>query len=59
MELKFIKKKKYYLLKNVKISSDNFVLLGDEIKISFNKDLYDIEKIFALGNVNLESYYIR
>ncbi len=47
---------KYYLLKkNVKISSDNFTLLGDEIKISFNKDLYDIEKIFALGNVNLES----
>ena len=35
--------------------SDNFTLLGDEIKISFNKDLYDIEKIFALGNVNLES----
>ena len=50
---------KYYLLKkNVKISSDNFTLLGDEIKISFDKDLYDIEKIFALGNVNLEPFLI-
>ena len=47
---------KYYLLKkNVKIESDKFVLLGDEIKIFFNKDLYDIQLINAFGNVSLIS----
>ena len=47
---------KYYLLKkNVKIISDDFVLQGDQIKIFFNKDLYDIEVIDANGNVTLKS----
>ena len=47
---------KYYLLKkNVKIVSDNFILYGDEIKIYFEKDLYDIQIIDAVGNVKLDS----
>lgn len=47
---------KYYLLKkNVVIESDNFILFGDLIKISFEKDLYDIKIIDALGNVKLDS----
>ncbi len=49
---------KYYLLKkNVKINSDNFILRGDEIKIFFNNDLYDIKIIDAKGNVDLNSDY--
>ena len=48
--------KKYYLLKkNVVIQSDNFNLLGDIVKIHFEKDLYDISIIDAIGNVKLES----
>ena len=47
---------KYYLLKkNVKIESDNFILQGDIIKIFFDKDLYDIKIIDAIGNVKLDS----
>ena len=47
---------KYYLLKkNVKINSDDFVLKGDNVKILFNKDLYDINYIEANGNVSLFS----
>ena len=47
---------KYYLLKkNVKIESDNFILFGDIIKIFFDKDLYDIKIIDAVGNVKLVS----
>ena len=47
---------KYYLLKkNVKIESDNFTLYGDTIKIFFDKDLYDIQIIDAVGNVRLDS----
>ena len=47
---------KYYLLKkNVKINSDSFTLLGDEIRIFFDKDLYDVKKIDASKNVNLIS----
>ena len=47
---------KYYLLKkNVKIDSDKFILFGDEIKLFFDKDLYDIKSINAFGNVNLIS----
>ncbi len=49
-------KEKYYLLKkNVKIESDNFILLGDLIKIFFEKDLYDIKIIDAKGNAKLNS----
>ena len=47
---------KYYLLKkNVKIESDNFTLIGDTVKIFFDKDLYDVTIIDARGNVNLDS----
>lgn len=47
---------KFYLLKkNVKIESDNFILLGDIVKIFFDKDLNDIKTIDANGNVSLES----
>ncbi len=47
---------KYYLLKkNVKIDSDNFILVGDIIKIFFEKDMYDIKFINAVGNVKLNS----
>ena len=53
---------KYYLLKkNVKIESDNFNLTGDLIKIFFEKDLYDIKIIDAVGNVKMvsDSYRIK
>ena len=47
---------KYYLLKkNVNIISDDFQLKGDKVKIYFEKDLYDIKKIDAIGNVKLNS----
>ena len=52
---------KYYLLKkNVKIESDSFNLTGDLIKIFFEKDLYDIKIIDAVGNVEMfsDSYNI-
>ena len=39
---------KYYLLKkNVRIESDNFLLQADNVKIDFNKSLYDIVSIDA------------
>ena len=53
---------KYYLLKkNVKIESDTFNLTGDLIKIFFEKDLYDIKIIDAVGNVKMvsDSYRIK
>ena len=41
---------KFYLLKkNVQIISDTFSLSGDEVKVFFNKDLYDITTIYADG----------
>ena len=44
--------KKYYLLKkNVKILSDNFKLNANDVKINFDKNLYDITKINANGEV--------
>ena len=47
---------KYYLLKkNVNIESDNFVLQGDEIKIYYGVDLYDLKIIDAKGSVKLNS----
>ena len=49
-------KEKYYLLKkNVKIISDEFELNADLVRAYFSKDLYDITKIFADGNVTLNS----
>ena len=47
---------KYYLLKqNVKIVSDNFILSADEVKINFDKSLYDIIELDANGNVDFDS----
>jgi lipopolysaccharide export system protein LptA len=47
---------KYYLLKqNVKIVSDNFTLNADEVKINFDKSLYDITELDANGNVDFKS----
>ena len=47
---------KYYLLKtNVIIISDEYELSADLVKAYFNKDLYDITRIFSDGNVTLIS----
>ena len=47
---------KYYLLKkNVKILSDNFKLNAKDVKIDFDKSLYDITEINAKGEVNFVS----
>ena len=47
---------KYYLLKkNVKILSDNFILNADNVKINFDKNLYDITELNAKGNVSFNS----
>ncbi len=47
---------KFYLLKqNVKIVSDNFTLSADEVKINFDKSLYDIIELDAYGNVDFKS----
>ena len=47
---------KFYLLKkNVQIISDTFSLSGDEVKVFFNKDLYDITTIYADGKVFLNA----
>ena len=49
-------KEKYYLLKkNVKIISDNFKLTADLVKAFFDKDLYDVIKLYAEGKVILNS----
>ena len=47
---------KFYLLKkNVQITSDEFSLSGDKVKVFFNNDLYDITTIYADGQVILNS----
>ena len=47
---------KFYLLKqNVKIVSDAFTLSADEVKINFDKSLYDITELDASGNVDFKS----
>lgn len=47
---------KFYLLKkNVKIESDNFTLSADDVKINFDKNLYDITELNANGNVDFSS----
>ncbi len=47
---------KYYLLKkNVKIESDSFILKADNVKINFDKSLYDIVSLIAEGSVIFES----
>ncbi len=48
---------KYYLLKkNVKILSDSFELTANNVKVSFNKNLYDIILIEAKENVVFKSF---
>ena len=47
---------KFYLLKkNVQIISDTFSLSGDEVKVFFEEDLYDITAIYADGKVILNA----
>ena len=47
---------KFYLLKkNVKIESDDFSLNANEVKINFDKSLYDIVELNAEGQVNFDS----
>ena len=47
---------KFYLLKkNVKIESDNFTLFADDVKIDFDKSLYDITNLYAKGEVDFFS----
>ena len=46
---------KFYLLKKCKIHSDNFNLSADNVKINFDKSLYDIIEIIAEGNVIFDS----
>ncbi len=47
---------KFYLLKkNVKINADTFTLLADDVKINFDKNLYDITMLIARGDVSFKS----
>ncbi len=47
---------KFYLLKkNVKIVSDNFTLSADDVKINFDKSLYDITELDAKNKVDFYS----
>ena len=47
---------KYYLLKkNVRIDSDSFTLDADNVKINFDKSLYDIMEFNANGDVDFNS----
>ncbi len=47
---------KYYLLKeNVKINSDTFNLNADNVRIDFDKSLYDITELNAKGSVDFDS----
>ena len=54
--IEVFQKEKYYLLKkNVIILSDDFKLTADQVRVYFAKDLYDVVKMNAKGNVNLFS----
>ena len=54
--IEVFQKEKYYLLKkNVEIISDEFELNGNLVKIYFEKDLYDIQKLIASTDVNFKS----
>ena len=47
---------KFFLLKkNVRIESDNFDLNADNVKINFDKSLYDITELYAEGKVDFNS----
>jgi len=54
--IEVFQEEKYYLLKkNVEIVSDEFELNGDLVKIYFDKDLYDIQELFASTDVDFIS----
>ena len=54
--IEVFQEEKYYLLKkNVEIVSDEFELNGDLVKIYFEKNLYDIQELFASTDVNFIS----
>ena len=54
--IEVFQEEKYYLLKkNVEIVSDEFELNGNLVKIYFEKDLYDIQKLIASTDVNFKS----
>ena len=54
--IEVFQEEKYYLLKkNVEIVSDEFELIGDLVKIYFEKDLYDIQELIASTGVNFKS----
>ena len=54
--IEVFQEEKYYLLKkNVEIVSDEFELNGDLVKIYFEEDLYDIQKLIASTDVNFKS----
>ena len=54
--IEVFQEEKYYLLKkNVEIISDEFELNGDLVKIYFEKDLYDIQELFASTDVSFVS----
>ena len=60
--IEVFQEEKYYLLKkNVEIQSDEFNLLGQLVKIYFDKDLYDIIELNAEEDVNFisEKYNIK
>ena len=51
--IEIFQNEKYYILKGeVKINSEKFILEADIIKAYFDKNMYDIIKIEALGNSN-------
>tara|TARA_B100000900_G_scaffold269983_1_gene230563 strand:- start:334 stop:1095 length:762 start_codon:yes stop_codon:yes gene_type:complete len=54
--IEVFQEEKYYILKkNVNILSDNFKLNAENVKIDFNKSLYDITELNAKGEVNFVS----
>ena len=54
--IEVFQEEKYYLLKkNVEIVSDEFELNGDLVKIYFDKDLHDIQELFASTDVDFIS----
>jgi lipopolysaccharide export system protein LptA len=54
--IEVFQEEKYYLLKkNVEISSDEFHLTGQLVKIFFEKDLYDVKELIANDRVNFIS----
>ncbi len=54
--IEVFQEEKYYLLKkNVEIFSDDFELRGQLVKIYFDKDLYDIQRLVATKDVEFSS----